>query len=195
MKVLATKLIAIPCIVAGLVSNAQLKFQVTNNDLRNNLSKVIADFPNQFAALKGDTIAINPQMIEFSSRLQFREASNNSFTLYKSQKPIYSWQAVLMTAENFDDASKKYHWLYNQLKGMTVKPEGGSSFTLNGEYDAPDETKKFSSSIFSLTPGASNIHRLKIEASIQFEFPEWKVMLSVYEKEREDKERGDIKSN
>ena len=34
--------------------------------------------------------------------------------------------------------------------------------------------------------------RLKIEVSMQFEFPEWKVVLSVYEKEREDHERGEI---
>ncbi len=34
--------------------------------------------------------------------------------------------------------------------------------------------------------------KLKIEASMQFEFPEWKVNLLVYEKEKEDKDRGDI---
>jgi hypothetical protein len=34
--------------------------------------------------------------------------------------------------------------------------------------------------------------KLKIEASMQYEFPEWKVSLVVYEKEREDKDRGEI---
>lgn len=192
MKISIPKLIAIPCILAGLTSYSQLKFPVTNNDLRTNLSKIISDYPHHFASLKGDTIAINPQTIEFSSRLDFKEAPQNYIVLYKSQKPVYSWQAVLMNTEDFEAASKKYKWLYTQLKVMTVKLEGGYSFTLSGEYDAPDESKKFSSSIFKLTPNAGNMPRLKIEASMQFEFPEWKVMLVVYEREREDNERGDI---
>ena len=97
-----------------------------------------------------------------------------------------------MNTEDFEEASKKYKWLYNQLKVMTVKLEGGYSFTLSGDYDAPDESKKFSSSIFKLTPNAGNMPKLKIEASMQFEFPEWKVTIAVYEREREDDERGDI---
>ena len=192
MKIPMLRLIAIPCILAGLVSYSQLKFPVTNNDLRTNLSKIISDYPNQFGSLKGDTIAIHPQTIEFSSRLDFKEAPQNSIILYKSQKPVYSWQGVLVNTEDFDEASKKYKWLYNQLKVMTVKLESGYSFTLSGEYDAPDESKKFSSSIFKLTPNAGNMPKLKIEASMQFEFPEWKVMLVVYEREREDIERGHI---
>jgi len=192
MKICLPKLIAIGLFMAGFQSHAQLKFPVTNNELRNNLSRVISDFPSQFSALKGDTISSSPQTIEFATRLDFKEAENNSIIEYKSaHNPIYSWQAVLLNTEDFEEASKKYKWLYNQLKVMTVKLEE-YSFTLSGEYDAPDESKKFSSSIFKLTPNASNLPKLKIEASMQFEFPEWKVSLLVYEREREDNERGDI---
>ena len=74
---------------------------------------------------------------------------------------------------------------------MTVKVQE-YSFTLNGEYDAPEESRKFCSSLFKLTPNAANMPRLKIEATLQFEFPEWKIGLLVYEREREDKEQGDI---
>lgn len=192
MKISLPKLIATACLLAALSTHAQLKFPVTNNDLRNNLSMVISDFPNQFAAIKGDTISVNPQTIEFASKLDFKEASQNSIVLYKAQKQIYSWQAVLLNTEDFEEASKKYKWLYNQLKVMTVKLEGGYSFTLSGNWNAPEESKTFSSSIFKLTPNAGNMPKLKIEASMQYEFPEWKVSLLVYEKEREDDERGDI---
>ena len=179
--------------MASVQSHAQFKFPVTNNELRNNLSKVISDFPNQFSALKSDTISSGPQTIEFATRLDFKEAENNSIVEYKSaNNPLYSWQAVLLNTEDFEEASKKYKWLYNQLKVMTVKLEGGYSFTMSGDFDAPDESKKFSSSVFKLTPNASNMPKLKIEASMQFEFPQWKVSLLVYEKEREDSERGDI---
>jgi hypothetical protein len=192
MKIQLLKLLVFPCFLAGQLCYSQLKFPVTNNDLRTNLSKIISDYSNQFASLKGDTIAVYPQTIEFSSRLDFKEAPQNSIVLYRSEKPVYSWQGIFLSSEDFEEASKKYKWLYNQLKVMTVKLEGGYTFTLNGEYDAPDESKKFSSSIFKLNPNAGNMPRLKIEASLQFEFPEWKVMLVVYERERDDHEQGKV---
>jgi hypothetical protein len=177
-----------------LESRAQLKFPVTNNDLRTNLSKVITDYVDGFASLKGDTISVNSQSIEFATRINFQGSEQNTITQYKSKNQIYSWQAVLLTSEDFDEASKKYKWLCNQLKVMTVKVQE-YSFTLSGNFDEPDESKKFFTCIFKLTPNAANMPKLKIEASMQFEFPEWKINLIVYEREREDNEQGDINSD
>jgi hypothetical protein len=189
------KLTAVFLLFFGLKSQAQgFKFPVTNNDLRTSLSKVITDYVDGFASLKADTISVNPQTIEFSTKLNFQGGEQNTITQYNSKNKIYSWQALLTTTEDFEEAAKKYKWLYNQLKVMTVKVQD-YSFTLSGEYDAPDESRKFCSSIFKLTPNASNMPKLKIEASMQFEFPEWKVNLVVYEREREDNEQGDINSD
>jgi hypothetical protein len=189
-----TKLIAAGAVFLCLNSQAQLKFPVTNNDLRNNLSKILTDYVDGFSSLKGDTILVNPQSIEFTTKVNFMGSEENSITQYKSKNSIYSWQALLVTSEDFEAASKKYKWLCNQLKVMTVKVQE-YSFTLNGDYEAPDESKKFFSTIFKLTPNAANMPKLKIEASMQFEFPEWKVNLMVYEREREDNEQGDINSD
>lgn len=180
-------------VLAGFTAKSQVKFPVTNNDLRTNLQKIITDFPHELSSLKGDTLADNPQTIEFASLLDFKGATDNSITQYKSVRPIYSWKATLLDTEDFEEASKKYNWLFAQLKVMTVRLDGGYSFTLSGDYDQPDESRKFSSSIFKLTPNAVNMPKLKIEASLQFEFPEWKVSLLVYEKEREDNERGETR--
>jgi hypothetical protein len=191
MKLSPFKLAAFFGLLICINSNAQVKLPVTNNDLRTNLEKIIADFPSHFSGLRGDTLMDNPQSIEFASLLDFRMAAENSITEYKSTRPIYSWQALLLKTEEFDEASKKYKWLFNQLRVMTVNVDG-YSFTLSGDYNMPDPSRKFSSSVFKLTPNASNMPKLKIEVSMQYEFPEWKVSLVVYEKEREDYERGDI---
>lgn len=176
-------------IATALVARAQLKLPVTDNDFKNNLSKVISGYSNQFLSLKGDTLSSGPQTIEFSSRLDFKQAKENFITEYKSQKPIYSWQAVILNTEDFEEASKKYKWLCNQLTVMKVKLLDGS-YSLTGTYNAPDESKQFSAGIFKLTPTISHLAKLKIEARMEFEFPEWKVNLLVYEKEREDNEQG-----
>ena len=69
------KLTAVFLIFFSFNSRAQgFKFPVTNNDLRTSLSKVITDYVDGFADLKGDTISINPQCIEFASKLNFQAA-------------------------------------------------------------------------------------------------------------------------
>ena len=189
------KLTAAVLLFFCLKSQAQaFKFPVTNNDLRANLSKVITDYVDGFSALKGDTISVSSQSIEFATKLNFPGSDHNTITQYKSKNQIYSWEAELLSSDDFEEASKKYKWLYNQLKVMTVKVQD-YSFTLSGNYDAPDESKGFSTSIFKLTPNAANVPRLKIKASMEYEFPEWKVKLFVYEREREDTEQGDIYSD
>lgn len=170
-------------------ASAQLKLPVTNNDLRTNLQKVVADFPNHLSSVIGEVKAENPQTTDFASTLDFQTAEENFVTRYDGKKPIYSWQATLLTASEFEDAAKKYKWLCNQLKSMTLRL-GDYSFSLDGEYEAPDDGKKFSASLYRLMPASVSHPRLKIEAGLQYYFPEWKVILTVYEKEREDKDRG-----
>ena len=180
-------------LVSGLISNAQFKLPVTNNELRGNLSKVISEFGNQFSEIKGPVTNENPQTTEYSTTLKFENAEENLITEYKGIKSIYSWQAILLTTEDFEEASKKYKWLCNQLKVMTVTIDGHYSYSLDGKIDPAVESKPFSSSIFTLMPAASNLPKIRIEAGMQFQFPEWKVQLLVYEKERNDNERGPIK--
>ena len=192
MKISWTKVLLLMAILAGSSSQAQLRVPVTNNDLRINLQKIVSDFPNQFSTLRGDTLIENPQSIEFASRLAFRGATENSIIQYKSVRPVYSWQATLLSTEEFEEAEKKYRWLYNQLRVMTIKLDNGYSFSLNGDYDEASESKKFCGSIFKMTPNATDMPKLKIEASMQFEFPEWKVNLLVYEREKEDTDRADV---
>ena len=192
MKCIKPQLVGLIIFLACLKSQAQTRFPVTDNDLRNNLEKVIADFPKNFSTVRGDTLEVNPQSIEFSSLLDFKLASQNSITQYISANPIFSWKALFLETEEFDEAAKKYKWLCNQLKVMTIKTETGYSYNLSGDYDEPTMSRKFASSIYKLTPNASDLPKLKIEASMQYEFPEWKVRIYVYEREREDNERGDI---
>ena len=179
-------------IMLSLTSMAQIRAPFTNNDLRNSLEKVINDFPRELNTIKGDVLVENPQTVEYASLLTFKGSEYNTITKYLSAKPIYSWQATVLTTEDFETAVKKYKWLFNQMKVMTITSENGYGFSLNGTYGQPDESKKFSVSTFQLTPAPTNLTNLKIEVGLQYYFPEWRVNLLVYQKEREDNERGDV---
>ncbi len=178
----------------SLFSHAQFKLPgATNPDLRNALEKVIGDFPKEFANLKGEVLNNNPQTVEYASLLPFKTAEQNTITKYSGKQPIYSWQAQMLTCEDFEAAAKKYKALYGQLKNTTITLNRDYTYGLASVYDAPDETRKFSSSIFTLQPNASNLSKVKVELSMQYEFPEWKIYLIVYQKEREDADRGKVR--
>lgn len=172
-------------------AGAQLKLPGTGNaDLRQALEKVIGDYPKDFAALKGEVTASNPQTVEYASRLSFKSAESNTIIQYTGKKPVYSWQAHMFTSEEFAAAEKKYKALYNQLKGMSLRLNRDYDYALSGEYDKPDESRKFSSTVFQLLPAATYLPKMKVELSLQYELMEWKIYLLVYQKEREDSERG-----
>ena len=172
-------------------ASAQLRLSGSSNgDIRVALEKVIGDYGKDFATLKGDVTATNPQSVEYASLLQFKSAESNTIIQYSGKNPVYSWQAQMFTAEEFWTAEKKYKSLYAQLKGMSLKLNRDYDYSLSGDYDKPDESKKFSSTVFHLVPGASYLPKIKVELSLQYELMEWKIYLLVYQKEREDTERG-----
>src|SRR5436305_8402595 len=98
------KLTVVIDLFCAITAKAQLRFPVTNNGLRNDLQKVIQDYMNDFPTLKGDVLVQNPQTVEYASLLIFSGAEGNSITKYNSTKNIYSWQAVMLTTEDFDSA-------------------------------------------------------------------------------------------
>lgn len=178
----------------SFTAQAQLRLPgLSNADVRQALEKVISDFPGDFATLKGEVLNNNPQTVEYASLLQFKSAENNTITQYSGKEPVYSWQAQMFTTEEFTEVEKKYKSLYKDLKAITLTLNRDYAYRLEGAYDAPSETRKFASSVFHLVPGATNLPKVKVELSLQYELMEWKIFLSVYQKEREDNERGKVR--
>ena len=55
----------------------------------------------------------------------------------------------------------------------------------------PQEEMKFTAVLFSLDPADEAAKKLKVELSLQYQAPmEWRIKILVYDREREDDERG-----
>jgi hypothetical protein len=172
-------------ICTALTASAQLKLPI-NNAFRSDIQKVVEAFPHQFSTIRGDVVAQNPQTVEYASTVKPGGSQEAMVVKYSALlKPVYSWQAVMLTTEDYEEAVKKYKWLFNQLKGMNVKYVA-DHYTLHGTYETPDESRKFTTSILTPAHPPMALKKLKVEVSMQFEFPEWKVSVLIYEKERED---------
>ena len=177
-------------IIHSISASAQLKLPI-NNSIKSDLQRIVTEYPHQFESIRGNILNQNPQTIEYVSDLKVGDAKECTIIKYSSGlKPIYSWQGVMFISEDFEEASKKYKWIFNQLKGLNifyVKDQ----YTLKGSFEEADESRKFTNSVLAPVAPPDPLKKLKIEVALLFEFPEWKVNLLVYEKEREDDERGE----
>ena len=171
-------------------SQAQLKLNPLN-PVGNDVRKVIEEYPGRFVNLIGELIVENPQSTEFKCKFKVNGEEESSITRYSSNaNPVYSWQAVMLTTESFEKAKQKFKSLFAQLNNLSVRPGGSEAFHLKGKYEAPVESVKFASVVFSFSPENESVKKLKAEISMQYELTEWKVKLLVYDKEREDEDRG-----
>jgi hypothetical protein len=170
-------------------SDAQFKLNSRGtNDFVTDVKKVIQDHSNHYQNIIGEQIVANPQSTEYSCKLKIEGAEESSITKYSSgAEEMYSWQALMLTTENFNEAKRKFRSLFDQFNNLSIL-----SSQLKGTYEMPVEEKKFTSVIFSISPDAEATAKLKVEITIEAEGMEWKVKVLIYDREREDNEKGKI---
>lgn len=182
-------LITIFCLLVT-ISHAQLKLPVMNG-VANDVKKVIDDYPNRFINLMGEVVTQNTQSTDYACNFKVNGAEEALVTRYSAKKEICSWKAVMLTTESFEKAKQKFRSLYNQLNNLSVSAGGTKHFQLKGKYETPDDSKKFTSVLFNMDPASESLKKLRIEIVMQFVAPmEWRVEVLVYDRERDDDERG-----
>lgn len=173
-------------------ASAQLKISA-GNGIGSDVKKVIEDYPNRFINLMGEIINQNPQSTDYNCNFKINGAEESFITRYSAKREICSWEAVMLTTENFEKAKQKFRSLFNQLQNLSVR-FGQMNYKLKGQYESPAEEMKFTGVVFSFDPNNVAATKLKIELSLQYIEPmEWKLKILVYDKDREDDERGEIR--
>ena len=103
--------VAALCLILFYSGAAQMKPPVNTtliSPFRSDVQKVVADFPSGFASLRGN-VATNPQSVEYASLVMVSKAESCTIIRHSSVgKAVYSWQAVMLTTENYEEAAKKY---------------------------------------------------------------------------------------
>ena len=133
--------------IAALFLNflsAQLKLPVVNG-FANDVKKVIEDYPNRFINLMGEVVNESTQSTDYQCNFTVHGAEEAIVTRYSAKKEICSWQAVMLTTENFEKAKQKFKALYNQLNNLSIDIGDAKNFHLKGKYEIPVEEKKFTS--------------------------------------------------
>lgn len=170
---------------------SQLRLPGSGGLLANDLEKIVSDYPNNFRNITGELIQQNPQSADYQSTVQPKGAEACIVTEFPSSKRNhYSWQACLFTSEEFAAAAKKFKSAFGQINNLLVKSDG-QEYRFAAGWQVPVEEKRFNSIVFETDAQGPGMGKLKIELSLENILLEWKIKLIVYEKEREDDERGE----
>ena len=159
------------------------------NALQTDIAKVISDYPNGFKNISGEQIMDNPQTIEFESKVSVKEAKCRVIKYSSNTKDIYSWEAEMIKTDDFEEASKKFSSIYNSLQLLSVNVNGTNA-VFKGDYVKPTESIKFTTIVFDAGDKTPELKKLKVSLSMENQMMDWVIKIQVYEKEREDKDRG-----
>jgi len=162
----------------------------TKNTLQTDIAKVISDYPNGFKNIMGDEIVENPQTTEYECVITVRDAMKCKLIKYSSNvKEICSWEAEMIKTDDFETASKKFKSIYNSLQHLSVDINGTTA-VFKGDYVKPSDAIKFTTIVLDPGDKTPELKHLKLALVLETEMLDWVIRIQVYEKEREDKERG-----
>jgi len=160
-----------------------------------NLALILAEYPSQFAQLKTEPLTSDFQTEVFGSRLCISGAEQCTITKYSSEgKPVYSFEARMPVQEDFSIAKRQFKQLFIEVQTVEVNL-GGKLVKFKGTYTEPKESNRFNSIILTPDTREKNLRNLKIEVLLEADMLEWRTRLIVYEREREDNERGSATEN
>lgn len=163
------------------------------NSFQTDIANVLSDYPNGFKNIIGEQVMENPQTTEYACKATVKDATKCNITRYSSPvKEIYSWEAEMLRSEDFEEASKKFRSYYNSLQNLSANLNG-VKVVFKGEYIKPSDAIRFTTILFDAGEKHPDIKNLKIGLVLEAEQMEWVIKVQVYEREREDKDRGPIK--
>jgi hypothetical protein len=184
--VIKAKALTLLFVVFTVFSPAQAQLKVFNNspEFKQALDKIMSDYCNQFRNLKGEALVNNPESSEFTSLVQLPGSEECSIIQMRNTRhETAAFQALMLSSEDYEAASKKYRQLYNQLHNASIRLDnGGMRYTVKGEMEKPSDEKKIISTLFEITPYTNLNKNVHIELSMAYELMEWKVRIAVYDK-------------
>jgi hypothetical protein len=176
-------------ILLAFISSAQVKNTFTT--IRPQLEKVINDYPNQFALIKGTQNQGDPGVIEYASKVEMKGAVETKILGYPANKKInWLFEAKLLVTGETKEMQKQYKAYYNDILGKSLFSKGAnSSITSNGSYSAPTEELRLWSNQFHINDVTGEFSKLVIDLVAEYQNFEWTIFLRVYDKEKDEEMR------
>ena len=160
---------------------AQFKLPIkTTNEISPVLEKVITDFPNDFANIKGELIEEQPSIINYTCLLNIKGMPPGIISQYGYEdEHAFSWKNELFESTDFTDAKSKFKQFYSNIK-KTVASIEKLEIKLAADYEEPQEFKTFNTIRFKMETMQDLVKDVTVELNMQYEMDQWKITMSVF---------------
>jgi len=153
---------------------------------------ILGDFPHNYKHITGDLVLAQGEWEHYASTITLPGAISCIVGRYHSVlDTTASWQALMFSSEEFNEAATVYKQLFHQLNACKVKMVDGSVYYLDGKLETATEAMDFVTSTFKVKTGDERYRLFKVELELLYQLNEWVVNINMVSKKNDKDMRPD----
>lgn len=155
------------------------------------IDAVLRDFPNNLRNITGELVLAQGEFENYASMLALPESEHCVITRWHStQDTTVSWQAAMLTTEDFGKADHAYRELYRKLQQCYIQLVDGTIVYLKGSWEPAKEGAAFTTSTLRLTLDDQRYREVRVELELVYQLAEWGVHINIFSKKPDDEAGG-----
>ena len=147
------------------------------------LSAIVNSYATNFRSIQGKAMLHQEDPEMFQSTISLPGSSQCIISRYRSIKDTSaSWQAVLYTGDDFNQARKIYRNTFTSLKKTAIKLAGNAAVHFEGTLEDPEENLRFASTSLRLKTSQPLFEQFYTEIGLTNSNYEWIVVVNIFSK-------------
>ncbi|NML22148.1 hypothetical protein HHL16_14790 [Pseudoflavitalea sp. G-6-1-2] len=192
MKKISTLTVALLAIGTAHAQLNLFKKDPANPGFSKAVEAILGDFPYNYKHLTGDLVLQEGELQHYASTVNLPGAETCIIAHYNSGlDTTASWAALMYHTEEFEDASKEYRRLFNQLNKCKLKMVDGSAYYLEGDFDEPATEKDFVISEFKIQTADERYKLFKVELEMLYKIDHFVVNINFVTRKKDADQRPD----
>ncbi len=148
-------------------------------------------FPANLRHITGELLLALGEFENYASMIELPGAEGCIVTRYHSaQDSTVSWQAKMLSSDEYGKAEAQYRTLYQQLQNCPVNLIDDSVAYLSGVWEPSKEESSFTTSSFRLHTSDPRYDEVKVELELVYQLADWAVHINIFTKKRDDEVGG-----
>ncbi|MCG7858540.1 hypothetical protein [Flavihumibacter sp.] len=145
------------------------------------IQAVIFDYSTNFRNIQGPLVNDEAEYEKYASLVELPGAEQSIITRFHSvEDTTASWQAIMLSTEEYDEAASQYKKLCQQMKATKLSLPDGSQVQFRSDYQPPSSENKFTSSFYYL-PQADEVYNVRVEVELIALLGEFKVQINIHQ--------------
>jgi len=147
------------------------------------IDAVLRDFPNHLRNITGEMILAEGEIETYASSVALPDAKLCQIAHYHSKvDTTVSWQASMLTADDFADADRAYRELYRKLQQCYIQLQDGTVIYLKGTWEPAKDGAAFTTSTLRLSVDDQRYRELRVSLELVYQLAEWGVNINIFSK-------------